>query len=43
MKAVLTRNRDEFLVFARSNQNAARVAKADMFISVHPTRLRTTM
>jgi N-acetylmuramoyl-L-alanine amidase len=34
MKAVLTRNRDEFLVL-RDRIRRARVAKADMFISVH--------
>jgi N-acetylmuramoyl-L-alanine amidase len=34
MKAVLTRNRDEFLVL-RDRIKRARVAKADMFISVH--------
>jgi N-acetylmuramoyl-L-alanine amidase len=34
MRAVLTRNRDEFLVL-RDRINRARVAKADMFISVH--------
>jgi N-acetylmuramoyl-L-alanine amidase len=34
MRAVLTRNRDEFLVL-RERIRRARVAKADMFISVH--------
>jgi N-acetylmuramoyl-L-alanine amidase len=34
MRAVLTRNRDEFLVL-RDRIKRARVAKADMFISVH--------
>src|SRR5579872_2079161 len=34
MRAVLTRNRDEFLVL-RDRIRRARVAKADMFISVH--------
>src|SRR5262249_14088896 len=34
MRAVLTRNRDEFLVL-RDRINRARVAKADMFVSVH--------
>jgi N-acetylmuramoyl-L-alanine amidase len=34
MKAVLTRNRDEFLIL-RDRIRRARVAKADMFISVH--------
>ena len=34
MRAVLTRNRDEFLVL-RDRIGRARVAKADMFISIH--------
>jgi N-acetylmuramoyl-L-alanine amidase len=34
MRAVLTRNRDEFLVL-RDRIRRARIAKADMFISVH--------
>ena len=34
MRAVLTRNRDEFLVL-RDRIKRARIAKADMFISVH--------
>jgi N-acetylmuramoyl-L-alanine amidase len=34
MRAVLTRNRDEFLVL-RDRIKRARVAKADMFISIH--------
>ena len=34
MRAVLTRNRDEFLVL-RDRIRRARVAKADMFISIH--------
>jgi N-acetylmuramoyl-L-alanine amidase len=34
MRAVLTRNRDEFLIL-RDRIRRARVAKADMFISVH--------
>jgi N-acetylmuramoyl-L-alanine amidase len=34
MRAVLTRNRDEFLVL-RDRIRRARVAKADMFVSVH--------
>jgi N-acetylmuramoyl-L-alanine amidase len=34
MRAVLTRNRDEFLIL-RDRIKRARVAKADMFISVH--------
>jgi N-acetylmuramoyl-L-alanine amidase len=34
MRAVLTRNRDEFLVL-RDRIHRARVAKADMFISIH--------
>jgi N-acetylmuramoyl-L-alanine amidase len=34
MRAVLTRNRDEFLVL-RDRMKRARIAKADMFISVH--------
>src|SRR6185437_14915542 len=34
MKAVLTRDRDEFLVL-RDRIRRARIAKADMFVSVH--------